>query len=101
MVSAREPGRAVLVPCKDRRAAKCPSCSETYKRDAYQLVGCGLRGGKGVPASVAGHPAVMVTLTAPSFGRVHTIRDRDGGCPCGGRHPTDDDQLGFPVDVSS
>ena len=32
--------------------------------------------------AVAGHPAVIVTLTAPSFGRVHTIRDRDGLCAC-------------------
>jgi hypothetical protein len=98
VVSARQPGGVLLVPCGDRRAAKCPSCAETYRADAFQLVASGLRGGKGVPESVAGHPAVMVTLTAPSFGRVHTIRDRDGGCPCGDRHSADDETLGSPID---
>lgn len=86
------------MPCGDRRAAKCPSCAETYRADAFQLVASGLRGGKGVPESVSSHPAVMVTLTAPSFGRVHTIRDRDGGCACGDHHAPDDETLGSPID---
>jgi hypothetical protein len=43
----------------------------------------------------------MATLTAPSFGRVHTIRDRDGRCPCGDRHSPDDEVLGTPVDPGS
>jgi hypothetical protein len=98
VVSARHPGGVLLVPCGDRRAAKCPSCAETYRADAFQLVASGLRGGKGVPELVSGHPAVMVTLTAPSFGRVHTIRDRDGGCTCGERHAAEDEILGSPVD---
>jgi Replication initiator protein, pSAM2 len=34
----------------------------------------GLRGGKGVPQTVAEHPLVFATFTAPSFGPVHTIR---------------------------
>ncbi|MGH3049341.1 MAG: replication initiator [Gaiellaceae bacterium] len=101
IVTAREPGGVLLVACGDRRAASCPSCAELYKHDAFQLVAAGLRGGKGVPDAVAGHPAVMVTLTAPSFGPVHTIRDRDGSCPCGGRHPPDDDALGTPVNPST
>jgi hypothetical protein len=98
VVTAREPGGVLLVPCGDRRSEKCPSCAETYRADAFQLVATGLRGGKGVPESVAGHPAVMVTLTAPSFGRVHTIRDRDGGCHCGEQHAPNDEALGTPVD---
>jgi Replication initiator protein, pSAM2 len=101
VITARKPGGVLLVPCGDRRAAKCPSCAETYRADAFQLVACGLRGGKGVPESVAGHPAVMVTLTAPSFGRVHTVRDRDGGCACGDRHAPDDEALGTPIDPES
>jgi hypothetical protein len=32
---------------------------------------------------------------------VHTIRDRDGGCPCAARHVPDDDVLGTPVDPVS
>jgi hypothetical protein len=98
IVTAREPGGVLLVACGDRRAATCPSCAEIYRHDAFQLVAAGVRGGKGVPEAVGEHPAVMVTLTAPSFGAVHTIRDRDGGCPCGGRHVEDDEVLGGPVD---
>ena len=61
----------LLVPCKDRRASVCPSCSRLYAKDAWHLVAAGIRGGKGVDAGVAGHPQLFVTLTAPSFGPVH------------------------------
>ncbi len=59
------------VPCKDRRASVCPSCSRLYAKDAWHLVAAGIRGGKGVDACVANHPQLFVTLTAPSFGPVH------------------------------
>jgi hypothetical protein len=101
--------------CGNRRASVCEACAEVYRRDAYQLVISGLRGGKGVPESVAGHPAVFVTLTAPSFGPVHTRRlDRRTGkvrpcrawgkpCPhhtdtrCTAVHAEDDKHLGQPL----
>jgi hypothetical protein len=54
----------------------CPSCSAVYKRDARQLVRAGLTGGKGVPESIAAHPCVFATFTAPSFGPVHARRLR-------------------------
>lgn len=66
------PDGVLYVPCGDRRASVCPSCAETYRADTYQLIKAGLTGGKGVPESVAGHPAVFATLTAPSFGPVHS-----------------------------
>jgi hypothetical protein len=47
----------LLVPCKDRRSVVCPSCSSTYKADAWQLVAAGIRGGKGVDAGVVEHPS--------------------------------------------
>ena len=31
-------------------------------------------GGKGIPETVAEHPAVFATFTAPSFGTVHSRR---------------------------
>jgi hypothetical protein len=62
----------IAVACKDRRAVICPACSRLYKADAWQLVAAGLRGGKGVPPSVVEHPQLFVTLTAPSFGAVHS-----------------------------
>jgi hypothetical protein len=64
------------VACGNRREAVCPSCSAVYKRDARQLVRAGLAGGKGIPETIAAHPCVFVTLTAPSFGPVHSRRTR-------------------------
>jgi hypothetical protein len=69
-----EPDGVLRKACGNRRAAVCPPCAETYRQDAYQLLIAGLCGGKGVPASVAEHPIVFVTLTAPSFGLVHSRR---------------------------
>jgi hypothetical protein len=78
------PDGVIYTPCGNRRANVCPSCAETYRRDAYELIRTGLVGGKTVPASVAKHPAVFLTLTAPSFGPVHTRRSNPAGkvLPC-------------------
>lgn len=114
--SAGEPDGVLLTSCNNRRASVCPSCAETYRADTYQLVAAGLRGGKGLPASVAAHPRLFLTLTAPSFGPVHTRRtDRTGrslpcrprrtfgvcahGLPtsCTARHRDDDPALGTPI----
>ncbi len=65
------PDAAIYTACGNRRATVCPSCAQTYQRDAFQLLRAGLVGGKGVPDSVASHPAVFPTFTAPSFGPVH------------------------------
>ncbi len=73
--------RGILVPCKDRRAAVCPSCSRLYQADAWQLVAAGIRGGKGVSPDVVEHPQLFVTLTAPSFGAVHSRLPEQGGGP--------------------
>jgi hypothetical protein len=74
-----QPDSVLLTPCGNRRAHVCPACSEVYRGDAFQLVTAGLRGGKGVPESVAGHPLVFATFTAPSFGPVHTTRESADG----------------------
>ena len=66
------PDGEIYKPCGNRRHAVCPSCARTYQRDAYQLLRAGLAGGKGIPATIAQHPAVFPTFTAPSFGTVHT-----------------------------
>jgi len=110
--SDREPDGVLLKACGTRRESRCPSCAATYRADAYQLLAAGLRGGKGVPDTVAGHPRLFVTFTAPSFGRVHTRKaqgrlvlpchpHRQGArCPhglrdgCWHRHEPDDPRLG-------
>jgi hypothetical protein len=105
------------VSCGNRREAVCPSCSAVYKRDARQLVKAGLAGGKGIPGTITGHPCVFATLTAPSFGPVHSRRmrgktvlpcrprrdararrcphGRDISCPT--RHLETDPRLGQPM----
>jgi hypothetical protein len=81
-----EPDGTLLKACGQRRESVCPSCSATYRADAWQLIAAGLRGGKGLPESVAAHPRLFVTLTAPSFGPVHSRRERDGrGSTCAPR----------------
>ncbi|MEV6986860.1 replication initiator [Sphaerisporangium sp. NPDC051017] len=113
--TSTEPDGVLRVPCKTRRASRCPSCAETYRADTYHLIRAGLAGGKGVPDTVSTHPCLFVTLTAPSFGTVHTRRERDGKllpchprrdadtCPhgrvmsCTARHGTDEERLGEPL----
>lgn len=88
---AEAPG-FVLVACGNRRESRCPPCSERYRRDAYFLVAAGLAGdaGRGVSPSVASHPLVFATLTAPSFGAVHRRVVGPGGvrrCRVSGEAP--------------
>jgi len=112
-----EAGGVLLMPCGNRRESVCLPCSRVYKQDARQLVLAGLTGGKGVPKTVAGHPCVFATLTAPSFGPVHSRRMRgktvlpcrprrdhkERRCPhgrdiaCPRRHNEADPRLGWPL----
>jgi replication initiator protein RepSA len=111
----REPDATLLKACGNRRASVCPSCSATYQADQFHLLVAGLRGGKGVPETVSGHPRLFVTFTAPSFGQVHSRRVRGRlvlpchpyrqgqRCPhgrragCWQRHDEDDPRLGEPL----
>jgi hypothetical protein len=113
--SEREPDGVLLKACGTRRESRCPSCAATYRDDAYQLLAAGLKGGKGIPDTVASHPRLFVTFTAPSFGRVHSRKAkgrlvlpchpyRQGArCPhraragCWHRHAEDDPRLGEPL----
>src|SRR3954447_23603450 len=57
------PDGVLYVPCGARRASVCPPCAETYRADTYQLIRAGIVGGKGIPTTVAAHPAVFATFT--------------------------------------
>jgi hypothetical protein len=110
-----EPDGVLLKACGNRLASRCPSCSAVHQADTYHLVTAGLKGGKGLPSSVAQHPRLFVTFTAPSFGRVHTRTTqgrlvlpchpyRQGRvCPhgrragCWHRHDEGDQVLGEPL----
>ncbi|KAF4405985.1 replication initiator [Streptomyces lycii] len=91
------PAGQLLVRCNNRRATRCASCAEVYRRDTYQLITAGLKGGKGAPERVATHPRVFATFTAPGFGPVHN-RPASGRCRCGTRHDQDAPELGTPLD---
>ena len=110
------PDGVIYKACGDRRASVCPPCAERYRADTWQLIAAGLRGGKGIPAEVSGHSTVFMTLTAPSFGLVHTRRTASTGrvlpcrprrkpapCPhgvdlrCTRHHDQDESVLGLPL----
>ncbi len=96
---AQAPG-FVLVACGNRRESRCPPCSERYRRDAYFLVAAGLAGDedRGVSPSVASHPLVFATFTAPSFGAVHRrIVDAGGVRPCRPHDPAETCEHGVSV----
>ena len=113
--TVHEPGGVLPIACKTRRASQCPPCAEVYRADTYQVIRAGLSGGKGIPSTVAEHPCVFTTLTAPSFGPVHVHREKDRRllrcrprrrgrvCPhgrilsCGIKHARDDPRLGEPL----
>jgi hypothetical protein len=107
--TASQPDGVLLVACGTRRASRCAPCASVYRGDARQVVLAGLAGGKGVPESVAEHPAVFFTLTGPSFGAVHSARSGPchlgppAPCPhgrprhCLDRHGDDDPAVGTPL----
>ncbi|MGW3412419.1 replication initiator [Streptomyces sp. NPDC000888] len=103
--SSTLPAGRLLVRCNNRRTTRCSACAETYRRDTYHLITAGLRGGKGTPDTVAAHPRVFATFTAPGFGPVHNRpADRRGTvrpCRCGTLHDQDDSALGTPLDPAT
>ncbi|MER5768079.1 replication initiator [Streptomyces sp. NPDC001985] len=90
------PAGHLLVRCNNRRTTRCPACAELYRRDTFQLIATGLRGGKGTPDTVTTHPRVFATFTAPGFGPVHNRTDKR--CRCGAHHDQEDAVLGTPLD---
>lgn len=84
--SSQELDGTTYIRCGNRRESECESCSHEYKGDAWHLLVSGLSGGKGIPATVAERPATFLTLTAPSFGAVHGLRE-NGPCRARRDHP--------------
>lgn len=104
--AAAQPDGVTYVRCGNRRARRCESCSHEYKGDTWHMIMAGAAGGlKEVPETVAEHPMVFLTLTAPSFGAVHSTvssprrgfcpHGRPRGCACG--HEPGDPGLGEPL----
>lgn len=112
--TVHEPGGVLPIACKTRRASQCPPCADVYRADTYQVIRTGLSAGKDIPETVASHPSVFTTLTAPSFARSmcaarktarSCVADRVGGAnsvptASGSLAPTytrDDPLLGEPL----
>lgn len=100
----------VQIRCGTRVASKCPSCADLYRGDASAI----LR--EGMAQADREALVVLLTLTAPSFGRTHWVAERapergtrahtkwvrragQRRCSCGQRHrPGDDRWRGVPLD---
>jgi hypothetical protein len=110
--SADETGGVTRIPCGNRRSSVCPACSRTYAADTWHVIHTGAAGGKGVPDTVATHPMLFATATAPSFGPVHTAhrtpkpcrpRRKKQMCPhgratwCNHPHEDTDRAVGQPI----
>jgi hypothetical protein len=73
--SREDPDGITYLRCGNRRASVCLSCSHEYKGDVWHLLFAGAVGGhKGVLPAIGSQPLVFATLTAPSFGSVHTSK---------------------------
>lgn len=88
----------VWVRCGSRIKSKCGSCAELYRGDWAAIARSGVFDGP-----VEQFRFYLLTLTAPSFGRVHRV-PRDGAersdrCGCGATHtPRDAALRGVPLD---
>lgn len=109
-----EGGEAIEIRCGTRRKSACPSCAALYAGDAKKL----LR--DGAVHVEPGSVIVMLTLTAPSFGRVHRVpkvgasprlaesaqvswsrRAARSRCACGLDHDPGDPAAGTALDPAS
>lgn len=90
-----------LVRCGSRIKSTCGSCAELYRGDWAAIARSGVFDGP-----VERFRFYLLTLTAPSFGKVHRVpRDsfqRVGVCGCGARHDASDAALrGVPLDIAT
>lgn len=90
----------ITVRCGSRVKSKCPSCAELYRGDWAAIARSGIFDGP-----VERFKFYLLTLTAPSFGRVHRVPralERVQRCGCGELHAALDAALrGLPLDMHS
>lgn len=93
----------VSVRCGSRVKSKCPGCAELYRSDWAAIARSGI-----FDAPEGVFSFYLLTLTAPSFGKVHLVPNVAKGktsvdrpCSCGVWHTVEDSGLlGVPVDNS-
>jgi len=91
----------VWVRCGSRVKSRCDSCAELYRGDWAAIARSGVFDGP-----VEEYRFYLLTLTAPTFGRVHRVpREhgaRVGRCGCGVTHSAEEAGLrGVPLDPST
>ncbi|MFN3707360.1 replication initiator [Microcella sp.] len=91
----------VAVRCQSRIRSVCPSCAELYRGDWAAIARSGVFDGP-----VRDFRFYLLTLTAPSFGRVHRVPKVEGAkvgqCGCDATHTVADADLrGVPLDMAS
>jgi hypothetical protein len=95
----------IMIRCGNRRATVCEPCSRRYATNAFHLLRAGLSGGHKDLPPLTDRPRAFLTLTAPSFGPVHTrrvsTRSRVIPCGCGEHHHKDDPRIGTPTDPNT
>lgn len=96
----------IYARCENRRETICPACSDLYALDTWHIVTGGL-----IPALATNTAALFITLTAPSFGPVHTHHPDHSPCQaalskhcphgtpstCTATHPPGDETIGAPL----
>lgn len=87
-----------VVNCGSRSFLTCPKCARVYRRDWQAILADGVRESKPGRSTF-----VLLTLTAPSFGKVHRVPkpgETTKWCACGRRHSESERVLrGVPVDA--
>jgi hypothetical protein len=88
------------VRCGSRIKSRCAPCAELYRSDWAAIARSGIFDGP-----VADFKFYLLTLTAPSFGRVHRVprsAEKVQKCGCGELHTVADAPLrGVPLDAST
>lgn len=105
-VARRECAKKVVTPtgevvnCGSRSFLTCPKCARVYRRDWQAILADGVRESKPGRCTF-----VLLTLTAPSFGKVHRVPKPGQAakrCVCGRRHSESERVLrGVPVDAKA
>jgi hypothetical protein len=84
------------VRCQSRNKKRCPSCAALHAGDWKQILRSGLD-----HSEPQKYRYFLLTLTAPSFGKVHYISrssDKSRRCGCGATQtPNDRDLAGLPI----
>lgn len=90
--------------CQSKKFSECPACARLYSTDQKRLIGsgCNVSERDGITGEMlAGYRFYFVTLTAPSFGRIHTVPRSEKAqakkCGCGKMHKKGSELRGTPL----